>query len=243
MKTYRAERVLSIIIASILCLSACGKDSQKRNNAEIALENKRQERATAAEASKNDTVAPNFSCTMEKASYEVDDMIDYDRLKLSLKAVDNVDGDLTPNIEQVSSTVEEHQEGEYKVTYEVSDAAGNVATFELPVIITSKYAKDEKARLNNCVKAYNRLTEVLKAPSSLSIRNINTNKSGNIVVLNYSAQNSFGAYLSGRVAYFSSDDSIADLDGEELPANFKIGEYTYEYDDIKEFSDYYHSND
>jgi hypothetical protein len=244
-KVDKSKPLLVILwIFLLLILPSCGvSDAKKKLNAEEALQNKREEKEQADILAAQDSTPPVFNCTMEEAKYEVDDNIDFTRLQMSLTATDKIDGDLTKKIVQESSTVVEHQEGKYTVTYSVKDNAGNVATFELPVVITSKYEPSEKQRLNNCVKAYNKLVKILKAPSSLRLSNINTNEEGNIIVLNYSAQNSFGAYIKGRVAYFSMSDSICDLEDEEVPANFTIGEYIYEYDDIKEFSDYYHSND
>ena len=234
---------LTIILSCPIILTACSSDFQKHKNAKAALENKHQERLETSEAIKNDTTPPEFSCTMEQATYEVNDNIDYTRLQMSLTAIDDVDGDLTPNIEQKSSSIIEHQEGIYKITYEVSDTAGNTSSFSLPVIITSQYEPKEKTRLNNCIKAYNKLKTVLKSPSSLELYNINTNEDGSIVFLNYYAQNGFGAYIDGRVVYYSNNDSLFELEDEEIPSNFTIGEFTYEYDDIKDFSDYYHSDE
>lgn len=234
--------LLITVVASSIFLSGCSSDNKKRSNAEAALDQKCQAKEIADSEAANDKEPPVFSCTMEKATYEVDDNIDFSRLQMSLTAIDNIDGDLTKTIEQTESTVVLHQEGTYSVVYSVTDTAGNEASFTLPVIITSKYEPEEKERLNNCIKAYNKLADVLKAPTTLTLDNINTNKNGSIIVVNYSAQNSFGAYVHGRVAYFSEDDSIMELKDEEIPKNFKIGEYTYEYDDIKDFSDYYHTD-
>ncbi len=228
-----------LLLALCLIMTACG-DRQKRIAAESAMAAKQQENEAAVLAASEDKTPPEFSCTMEKAVYEVDDYIDYDRLKLSLSAVDDIDGDVTKNIIQGESSVVEHVEGAYEIIFSVSDSAGNKATFHLPVVITSKYESDEKNRLNACVKAYNKLSDVLKAPSTLNLYNINTNSEGSIVVLNYSAQNGFGAYIRGRVAYHPSSDTLIELDSEEVPNDFTLGQYVYDYDDIKEFSDYYH---
>lgn len=230
------------VTTSTFFLIGCSSDAQKRNNAETALDQKRQEKELADSEAANDKQPPVFSCTMDKATYEVDDNIDFSRLQMSLTATDNIDGDLTKSIEQVESTVILHQEGSYSVVYSVKDKAGNEASFILPVTITSKYEPEEKTRLNNCIKAYNKLFDILKAPTTLTLDNINTNQTGSIIVVNYSAQNSFGAYVHGRVAYFSEDDSIMELKDEEIPRDFKIGEYTYEYNDIQDFSDYYHTD-
>lgn len=54
----------------------------------------------------------------------------------TMSATDVEDGDLTPMIEVVSSNVDTTKSGTYEVTYEVTDADGNKATFTRTVVVT-----------------------------------------------------------------------------------------------------------
>ena len=122
----RKEKVNTIVTSSM-------RTAIKKVRAEIKNENKELATAKFNEANKK---------------------IDYDRLLLSLSAIDNVDGDVTDSIKQIDSNVEEYTEGTYTITYKASDSAKNESTYNLTVIITSKYSSEDKERLMACFNAY-----------------------------------------------------------------------------------------
>lgn len=225
---------LAFCFLSFSLLTSCS-DTQRRQVAESAIQKAQDEHSSAVAS---DTCPPVFSCTMEKASYEVNDDIDFDRMILSLTAKDDVDGDVTSKIVQKETDVVEHKEGSYHVVYTVSDSAGNTSEFTLPIEITTKYTSDEKKRLQSCVKAYNKLCDSLKAPSTLSLSSACTDKYGYTVILNFSAQNSFGSYVSGHMLYSSTSDTIVSIEKSQSDS-FSSCTYIYDYDELKSFSDYY----
>ncbi len=73
-----------------------------------------------------DETAPKLEIKYERVHVSLEDDIDTNQYIVS--AIDDVDGDIT---DQVITTLDTSNEKEYKVTYSIKDAAGNVAEKEL----------------------------------------------------------------------------------------------------------------
>ena len=229
----------TILLLLVAIMVGCS-NSIKHSSAKNALEKQKSAKEEKEIASKNDKTPPIISCTMKSAKFEANKKIDYDRLLLSLSAIDNVDGDVTDSIKQIDSNVEEYTEGTYTITYKASDSAKNESTYNLTVIITSKYSSEDKERLMACFNAYSLIKDRMQSSSQIYIDNLNSNADGSVAVMSYSGDDKYGEYQHGRVVYYSSDNQIYDLQDGVEPSGIKLGEYTYSYDDLEKFIQYYH---
>jgi hypothetical protein len=135
------------------------------------------------------------------------------------KAIDNIDGDLTDEIEIILNTVDINKLGLYEVQYQVSDKQSNIATKTLNVRIVDKYSQADLS----AIEVVNSLKSVLKNPDSLQLHSIKVgeiSKSINKVEIDFSAQNGFGGmnrdtfYIevnNGKVDLTQFDDSIQNI--------------------------------
>lgn len=226
----------ALIAIMIAMLSACGSDSEKRSNAEAALQAKQQEKESKEKAIENDKISPKITSSVDKVTYEICDTINYDTIKSCLTAIDDVDGDISDRIEFKYSNIEEGEKGEYKVEFEVSDSANNTSTYSIPVEITSKYDHEEEVRLGSCITAYNALKDSLKYPNSLEAYGFYTTIYSAHVVIDYSATNSYG----GRIREYATYDEDIDYLSSTKSCDLSKYTYVYSFDEVVEFSDYYH---
>ena len=232
------KKNILILIGFTLLLCSC--QNSKKAAAEKAIIKQNEIASSKAEEAINDTTPPVITFYSDSVNITVPEKVDYKHIKLGLKAIDNIDGDISSKIVQENSTVKEHEVGDYEILYSVADKAGNNATLKLPVHITSKYPQDEEARLFTCIRAYNELKKNLKSPDSLRAKYITISLDGTMVNIVFSATNDFGAYKEGTASYSSYGDLIYITNG--IGDRTNLG-YEYSYDDLEKFSDYYYPKD
>lgn len=185
----------------------------KRLNAEKAIKLKNEEQAQKKAAIENDKEPPELKCSENILTIEVNEDIDYDLLKSFLTATDNVDGDITDKIEQMSSNIKEHKIGNYEINYSVSDSAGNVSDLTVPVNIISKYTQDEIVRYEAALHCYDKIYESLKNPDSLNIEDIIAAEDGSTIKIIFSATNGFGARVTNKALYDKNIGFVIDDKG------------------------------
>ena len=228
------------VLSTILCVTAtvacADKNQGKREAAEkaIAEQNKLQE--SKKEVAANDTVPPEISFSSDSVNLTVQQTVDYDHIMIGLKAIDNIDGDISNKITRESTNVEEHRSGDYKIKYSVQDSAGNVSEFVLPVHITSKYTKEQESQYFSAISCLNKTTEQLKNPSSANITYITTTEDGNLVHMIFTATNGFGGRTRGQSIYTSDGAFAIDNDGPFNQDNIGV-EITYK--ELIDFDKYY----
>ena len=143
----------------------------------------------------------------------------------NIKASDNYDGDISDRITILSNTVNAGVVGEYKVVYSVVDSNGNQEVFSSIVNVVEKKYIGIKLAIEY-------LTEMLKNPDSLTIREVRYNDyqdsiaNYDVVVIKYSAQNGFGGisvetsyidvYLNEMYAATNIIGGIIGISGEKI---------------------------
>lgn len=76
---------------------------------------------------------------------------DYEELRSRVKATDKLDGDRTDWIVQTDSNINFQKEGQYHITYEVSNSYGDSTAMQLPVHVLSGKADSLEVRLKKAI--------------------------------------------------------------------------------------------
>lgn len=224
----------------LLGITMCACTDTKSNRVDEALAKKQKEEEKLKKRIKKDKTKPVITCSDENPTFEANKTIDFDRLLLSLKAVDNVDGDISKKIKQIKSNIVQHQEGDYHIEYSVKDSAGNKGTYSLPVKIISKYNPMEKNRLNSVSKAFFTVS-ANKNLTDLYFPNIISTESGNMILVEYGGDDNRGEYQYGRIVYYSEDGHLEELsEYASYPNDFQGQKYEYDEENVKDFIKYYH---
>lgn len=222
----------------MLCMTittSCA-DNNKRVSAEKAIAEQNELQKSKKEMAANDIEPPEITFNSDSVNLTVPQTVDYDHILIGLKAVDNVDGDISDKIVCESTTVKEHRAGDYEITYSVQDSAGNSSEFILPVHITSKYTKEQEAQYFASITCLNKTTAALKSPTSTDITYITATKDGSFVHMIFTATNGFGGRIRGQSIYADDGSFAIDDDGPFDMDNIGV-EITY--DELIDFDKYY----
>lgn len=106
-------KIFNVGLIILLGITMCACTDTKSNRVDEALAKKQKEEEKQKKRIKKDKTKPVITCSDENPTFEANKTIDFDRLLLSLKAVDNVDGDISKKIKQIKSDIVQHQEGDY----------------------------------------------------------------------------------------------------------------------------------
>lgn len=215
----------------------------KKENVQLALQKRSEEKVQQDENVKNDKINPIITPTSPNQEYTVNQTIDYERIISTLTAEDDVDGDISEKIELENSNVKPHQEGVYEAVFKVADSAGNEGRISISINVTSKYSKDEKNRLMVAHNATKILKETKKL-TNLDFDNIITNEKGEQVIVDYSGEDQTGQYIDGRILYVQSTEETQELDENAgYPSGFESAVFEYDEYDLEDFEKYYHLNE
>lgn len=230
-----------IYLGIISCLSLTGcKEQNKKEKISSALSDRVEKNMQKRNEIKNDKEPPVITCEHQNQTYEVNQSIDIERIKMSLSAIDNIDGDITDRISISSSNIQPYEEGTYEILYSVIDSAGNQCEYPITITLVSKYEENEKTRYMTAYKAYKKLyedNEIL----DINLYNIIITETGNIAALHYSGKSKSNEYIHNQYIYnVDTGESKTLSDETPLPSEFNGKTYELNEYDLEDFAKYYH---
>lgn len=235
----RKHTIYTLLLIMLFIFSGCNSHSKEQKISE-AFTKRSQKNLNQLEKVKKDITPPTITSLSPEQTYTVNQIIDLDKIKASLSAEDNVDGDITDDIKFVSSSITPHQEGNYKIIYSVKDSASNISTISIKINITSKYTSNEKNRLSNAITACEKIKQTYNL-TNIYFNNIIANEDGNNIIIDYSGDTQNNEYIDSRLVYYHTENKYLDLSqSSNYPSGFEGTIYEYDEYDLKDFKEYYH---